>query len=201
MVYLTDDEVRIKLYEKNYDVVIFNYTPMTCSIADRVFRESKTHEQKDIRSVAMLALVEGVHQIKSDRDKPGMFLRMKIKGAVINFVMRDHMIHCPYGNKLSWREQYAEDVVGGDSLTGQGGYSNIPKEMWAPFDSQECLTVENLLLGTKYLSDLEKDIIKMRIDGETLQEIAKKCRMPFSQVQRILTATKSRVVKILDGVI
>lgn len=195
MTYLTDDEVRVYLAEKKYDLVIYNYTNLCCSIADRIARKCWSHEWKDIRSVAMLALIEAVNNLK-DHSNPRQFLRIRIKGAVLDFVMRDNTVYTPYNTEQMKKEMYVEDVQSETSL--MQGVGVIPKEMWAKFDPTNKST-ENLLFENKLLSDLEKKVLKLRIDGYNLDEISYRCKLSQTMVQGILTGTKSRVIKILNG--
>lgn len=190
--YLTDDEVRVKLYEGKFEEVILNYVPMACYFADKYFRRSTTHEQKDIRSVALLALIESMPKLVAHPNPRG-FLTLKIRGAVVNFVTRDHTIvpdQKDVYHLAKW--VYLEDV----DASGNEENLSIPKELWAPFDYQH-KDVTQKIFDSKYLSDLEKEIIGYRIDGYIIEEISKKCKLSTAYVQRVIIGVQSRVEKIL----
>lgn len=187
--YLTDQQVKDKLFEGDLQAVILNYMDFANYLADRVARRSITHEHKDIRSVAILAMIEGVHLLKG-HDNPGGFLRLKIKGAVINYVRRQHTIYVPEGRKIDYKMEYLEDV--------RDEKETLPKEFGEDFDSVGEL-IEKEVTESFLLSPIERTIIKMRIEGSTIEDISEKTGLLWIQVQRILQGTKDRVVKILNG--
>ena len=189
--YLTDQQVRDKLHEGELDVVIVNYIPFASYLADRISRKCTTHEQSDLRGEAYLALVVGVNKLVGHPNPKG-FLTDLIRGHLINHVTRSYLIKRPEKEKRLEGIHYIEDV------TGESDDDQIlPKEYWAPFDSGETET-ENLT-GSFLFSEIEKKILKLKIDGYTLEEIAAKCQMPYVQVNRIVHGTRSRVTKILRG--
>lgn len=67
------------------------YIPLAKSIANKVGREYRYHDQEDLESVAMLALVEAVAGINPDYDPAEVvsFLRVSIDGKVRNYISRD----------------------------------------------------------------------------------------------------------------
>lgn len=187
--YLTDQQVIDKLHEGETTIVILNYIDFASYIADRTARRCTTHERSDIRAEAYLALVEGVSNLKG-HPNPRAFLREKIRGAVINFVRRKHTI-----TKSDHTERLTPWVIVEESDFEED--IKVPPNMWAPFDRGELQ--ENDLIENFLLSEIERKLIKLKIDGYTHEEIASLCQMPYSQIQRILQGTKSRVVKILNG--
>ena len=187
--YLTDDEVKIKLHEREFQTVALNYVNLACYIADRYARRSMTHEKEDIRSVALLTMVEAVYRL-SGHPNPMAFLRVRIKGAVINYCVRDNTIYRPQGTERAEKWLYLEDVPGDKEDL------SLPKEYWSPFDPDERL-VRARIFDSILLSVLEKEMITLRLEGLTIEEIAVLCQRPWVQVQRIIAGVKVRVENIL----
>lgn len=193
MSYLTDQQVKDKLHEGEVDAVILNYLDFARYLADLMANKSMTHERDDLRAEAYLVLVVSVNKLKG-HPNPGGFLREAIRGRLKDTVLRDHLVYRPYGSKDHLEKWlYVEDV----SDTEDEGES-IPKEVQVPFHA-EGVEQELNIMSSILLSEIEKKVIKFKIDGFTLQEIAIKCKLPYVQTQRILQGTKSRVQKILHG--
>lgn len=190
--YLTDKQVIDKLYEGEYEAVIFNYMNMAFYIADRVARRSWTHETKDIRGEALLALVEGVYLLRG-HDNPRAFLRLKIHGAVINYVQRQHTVYTPQGKEVHSKWAYLEDIEQEWSNS-----ASIPKECQEPFDKQGDILANDMIDGV-FFSDLEKKVLRMKIEGLTIEEIALECKFSYSAIQRMIKDMRNRVVDVLNG--
>lgn len=189
--YLTDKQVIDKLYECDVEPVIINYVNFALYIAKKVSRNSWSHEAKDIRCEAILALVEGVEIMKGKvNTHPKAFLAKKIRGAVLNYVMREHTIYTPQGREVGEKDRYVEDI--------EQDIDEIPHQFWEHFDKEGTL-IANSLCGSFLFSSVEKQILKLKIDGWTLEEIALELRMPYVQIQRILQGTRNRVEGIIDG--
>lgn len=188
--YLTDQQVIAKLHEGEIEAVIINYMPFASYLADRMSYRCFTHERSDLKGEAYLALVAGVNRLVGHPNPKG-FLTEVIRGHLINIVKRSYLIKRPDDAKRLEQWMYLEDV--GD----EAEESSIPKEFWAPFDQGQT-ELENLI-GNCLFSELEKRILKLKIDGYTIEEIALQCQLPYVQTHRILQGTKSRVVKILKG--
>lgn len=192
--YLTDQQVKDKLCEGEVEVVIVNYMPFASYLADRVARRCYTHDASDIKGEAYLALVVGVSRLLGHPNPRG-FLTDLIRGHLINYVSRSHLIKRPDKEKRLEQWIYDEDVRGGNNE--EESESTIPKELWEPFDRTEI--EEHALTESILFSEIERKMLKLKIDGYTIEEIAKICQMPYVQTQRILFGTKSRVLKILKG--
>ena len=199
MEYLTDEQVKNKLNEGEIDAVIINYLPFANYLADRLASRCFTHEREDIRGEACIALVSGVVLLRGHPNPRG-FLREKIRGHILNFVKRSNLIKTPDGEP-NMTNAFPDCTIFDDERSNdddmQGGSRAVPKQCWSPFD-RGMGEVSNLVESYLF-SDIEKKILKRKIDGHTLEEIAIECQMPYVQIQRILQGTKSRVVKILDG--
>lgn len=66
------------------------YIPLAKSIANAVGRKYKYHDQEDLESVAMLALVEAVQSATSDHEGGVVeYLKSHIRGTLLNYLNRD----------------------------------------------------------------------------------------------------------------
>ena len=191
MSYLTDQQVRDKLHEGEIEAVILNYIPFASYLADRMSSKCVTHERSDLRGEAYLALVSSMSKLIGHPNPRG-FLTQAIKGHLINYVLRSYLIKRPDKEKRLDGVQYIEDV------TSEFEEDQIlPREYWAPFDHGE--TERENLVGSFLFSEIEKKALKLKIDGYTIEEIAKLCQIPYVQMNRIIHGTRSRVEKILRG--
>jgi len=198
MRYLTDDEVREKIKNKEFNEVIENYMHIAYYIAYKIASRNYNREQKEIYAVAALAVVEGVHRI-NEHEEPFKFMHKTIKGTLLKFVKRAHLVVIPdYVPDPSF-VQYMEEVVGrnedeeGNETPGQAmnwGFVSEPDNF---------SFIKDGLVNHKFILPLEKEIILYRLDGYTIEEIAKKIKMAPVAVQRTIERMKDKVCSILDG--
>lgn len=192
MNYLTDQQVKDKLHEEEYNAVILNYLDFARYLADRMANKCMTHEREDLRAEAFLVLTVSVNKLKG-HPNPGGFIREAIKGRLKDTVLRDYLVYRPYGSKDHMEQWiYLEDIPHEESELA------VPKECQAPARPEGYIEEQNIM-DSVLLSEIEKKVIKLKIDGFTLQEIAIQCKMPYVQIQRILQGTRSRVHEILHG--
>jgi DNA-directed RNA polymerase specialized sigma24 family protein len=198
--YLTDKQVIDKIQEGELEIVILNYIPFANYLADRVSQRSFTHERVDIRGEAYVALIAGVNVLKG-HPNPRAFLREKIKGHIINFVKRSHLIKTPDGEDLMYNpfdcDVFDSEFGCDDNEESVSANRGTPKQCWD--EKHEDTIVRDDLVSNFLFSDIEKKIIQMRVDGYTLEEVSVECKIPYVQIHRILQGMKNRVVKVLDG--
>lgn len=87
------------------------YIPLAKSIANAVGRKYKYHDQEDLESVAMLALVEAVRDINPNYSSAEAvaFMRTSIEGKLKNYITRDAYGEDPSDCDGAWFMETIED--------------------------------------------------------------------------------------------
>lgn len=87
------------------------YIPLAKSIANAVGRKYKYHDQEDLESVAMLALVEAVAKIKEEYSPAEVveYLKIRVTGSVKDYITRDAYGEDPSDCDGAWFMETTED--------------------------------------------------------------------------------------------
>lgn len=186
MTYLTDDEVREKFKQQDYEPIIMNYLPLARYIAARTYSRNYTHDPGDIYGEAYLALVEGVRRINGHKS-PFKFMFKTIRGALLNYVLRSHTIKRPDGKERLEPWLYTEE--------GDETFFQIP-ELLTDFNMQ----LEKELIKHPFITPVERILLRLTLDGYTREEIATICRYSPAMVQRSIENMRTKVRSILYGV-
>lgn len=199
-VYLTDEEVRNLLSIQDYESVILNYLHIASFLAYKVASRNYNREHQELYAVAQHAVVEGVHRMGSDHPEPFRFIHKTVSGSLKKFCKRAHLVVIPdYAPDPSF-VQYMEEIVGASESTEDGDEAvgvQINHGFYSDPDYKKI--AEDELISHKFILPVERDILIRRLEGKTIEEVARECRLSPVNVQRTLERMKSKVYSILNG--
>lgn len=197
-IYLTDQQVREHIRLEEFNVVIENYMHIASFLAYKVTMRNYNREHQELYAVAMHAIVEGVHRMGPDHPEPFRYIHKTVSGTLKKFCKRAHLVTIPdYAPDPSF-VQYMEEAVAG---TSDSEDEDVGTQMTygTHSDPNYKALAQNDLINHKFILPVEKDIIKHRLDGRTIEEIGVLCKMSTVSVQRTLDRMKAKVFSILYG--
>ena len=197
-VYLTDEEVRQLISIQDYDSVILNYLHIASFLAYKVASRNYNREHQELYAVAQHAVVEGVHRMGSEHPEPFRYIHKTVSGSLKKFCKRAHLVVIPdYAPDPSF-VQYMEEAVAGSSDSED---EDIGAQLTygTHSDPDYKKIAEDELIGHKFILPIEKEILIRRLEGKTIEEVAKECKLSAVNVQRTLERMKSKVYSMLNG--
>lgn len=197
-VYLSDEEVRQLISIQDYEAVILNYLHIASFLAYKVATRNYNREHQELYAVAQHAVVEGVHRMGCDHPEPFRYIHKTVSGSLKKFCKRAHLVVIPdYAPDPSF-VQYMEEAVAGSSDTED---EDVGTQLTygTHSDPDYKKIAEDELIDHKFILPVEKDILIRRLEGKTIEEVAKECNMSPVNVQRTLERMKAKVCSILNG--
>lgn len=152
------------------------YMPLAKSIAYRVAPEY--HDKEELESVALLALVEVVNENNHDEAQVVEHIRLRVRGAVINYLNRD-MSHL--GHELAMPDD--------DSLDYLNAYDPHKEQDEMPQKVRDAI---------KKLEPIDQRLVKMHYyENMTHQEIADQLGVERSTITKKLQRVTGALRDIL----
>lgn len=137
------------------------------SIANSIYINNKLFSKEDLIQVGFLALCRSGHKYDETRGKVSTFITHCVRNDMIKFIK---------SNKLQSDLIYTEN----SNLS----YNNNSK--------LSCIDHYDICCAK---TEVEKDIVQMKINGETNKKIAAKLNISPNKVSKILAAMKIRMEK------
>jgi RNA polymerase sigma factor (sigma-70 family) len=137
------------------------------SIANSIYINNKLFSKEDLIQVGFLALCKSGHKYDEARGKVSTFITHCVRNDMIKFIK---------SNRLQSDLIYTENS--NLSYNNNSGLS--------------CLDHEDICCAK---TEVEKDILKMKINGETNKNIAAKLNISPNRVSKIISAMRSRMDK------
>jgi len=136
-------------------------------IANSMYIENKLFTREDLIQVGFLALCKSGHKYDENRGKISTFITHCVRNDIIKFIK---------SNKLQ------NDLIYNQNLN-------------LSYDSEselKCIDYYDLCCAQ---TDIEKEIVEMKIKGHTNKKIGEKLKMSPTKVSKTITAMKSRMDK------
>lgn len=137
------------------------------SIANSIYIKNKVFSKEDLIQVGFLALCKSGHKYDESRGKISTFITHCVRNDMLKFIR---------SNKLQSELLYSENI----NLS----YSND--------DDINCLDYNDICNAR---SDIEKKILKMKIEGETNKNIGIELNISPNKVSKIISLMRSRTDK------
>ena len=137
------------------------------SIANSIYMKNKLFSKEDLIQVGFLSLCKSGHKYDETRGKVSTFITHCVRNDMIKFIK---------SNKIQGELLY----TGNYNMS----YSSDPDLSCLDYKDICCVKTE-----------LEKEIVDMKISGETNKNIASKLNISPNKVSKIITAMKSRMDK------
>lgn len=137
------------------------------SIANSIYIKNKLFTKDDLIQVGFLALCKSGHKYDETRGKVSTFITHCVRNDMLKFIK---------SNKLQGELLYSENR----NLS----YNNNLDLMCLDYNDICCARTE-----------LEKNIVRLKIDGETNKSIAAKLNISLNKVSKIISLMKARIEK------
>lgn len=151
----------------NVEQMIEDNKKLVYKIANSIYIKNKLFSKDDLIQVGFLALCKSGHKYDETRGKVSTFITHCVRNDMIKFIK---------SNKLQSDLLYTEN----QNLS----YSNN--------HNLSCLDYNDICCAK---TDIEKEIVKMKIDGETNKKIAETLDISPNRVSKILSSMKTRMEK------
>lgn len=184
---------------------VCEYIPTAKTIAH--FRARLYPEKaQDIYGVAFLALVEAIHMVseRGECDNLEKFVKSRVRWGIQRFLARDHLIRVP---RDAWRKmmQSLDDLDDAERLRRGKELSTLFLAFQPEFLSQVVVDTRpkpliyesaslNEILSLLALSPREATVIRLRMNGYTLQEIGEALSCTHANIIYILKKIGKRYI-------
>lgn len=151
----------------NVEQMIEDNKRLVYSIANSIYIKNKLFSKEDLIQVGFLALCKSGHKYDETRGQVSTFITHCVRNDMIKFIK---------SNKMQGELLY----TGNSNMS----YNNDPHLACIDYNDICCVK-----------TDLEKEIVDMKISGETNKKIASKLNISPNKVSKIITTMKSRMDK------
>lgn len=151
----------------NVEQMIEENKKLVYKIANSIYIKNKLFSKDDLIQVGFLALCKSGHKYDETRGKVSTFITHCVRNDMIKFIK---------SNKLQSDLLYTEN----QNLS----YSNN--------HNLSCLDYNDICCAK---TDIEQEIVKMKINGETNKKIAETLDISPNRVSKILSSMKTRMEK------
>lgn len=151
----------------NVEQMIEDNKKLVYSIANSIYINNKLFSKEDLIQVGFLALCKSGHKYDETRGKVSTFITHCVRNDMIKFIK---------SNKLQ-----------GDLL-----YTDNYNMSYNTNGNMSCLDYNDICCAK---TDLEKQIVDMKISGETNKNIAAILNISPNKVSKIITTMKARMDK------
>jgi RNA polymerase sigma factor (sigma-70 family) len=134
------------------------------SIANSIYRENKLFSKEDLIQVGFLALCKSGHKYDETRGKVSTFITHCVRNDMLKFIK---------SNKIQGELLYSEN-------------RNLSYEN----EDLSCLDYNNFFCAK---TELERNILKLKINGDTNKSIASKLDITPNKVSKLLCTMKNRM--------
>lgn len=196
---LYDDISILELVRKgdidSYEYLIRKYRSLVQAKARQYFLVGA--EKEDIFQEGMIGLYKAIRDFKSDKQSSfKSFAELCIKRQIITAIKTaSRQKHTPLNSYISLDKPIYDDDSGHTLI------DKLPSEVMDPItlliDREKAIDIE--LKMSEILSELEKTVLALYIDGETYQEISLKLNTHVKSVDNALQRTKKKLGKYLDN--
>jgi len=150
--------------DSNVEKMIEDNKRLVYSIANSMYRENKLFSKDDLIQVGFLALCKSGHKYDETRGKVSTFITHCVRNDILKFIK---------SNKMQGELLYSEN-------------KNLSYEN----EELSCLDYNNFFC-TK--TDLERKIVKLKINGATNKKVALELETTPNKISRILRIMKKRM--------
>ena len=202
---LTDRELEICINKLRRDndqesaqKIIMHHRSVAYKCAGTIQKRHPQQRGDDIKSAAMLGLVQGVKWVAEGRvqhpDGVTAYLASCCYSAISNFIEFDRVIRIPHASYTNLKKDTPQEELPGVQVTllsqigrdnrNHADEINIPHPATPSVAEPKALTKE--LMQRICFSDQDWDTLTMRMDGRTYDEIAVHLKCTKGYVQKII---------------
>ena len=134
------------------------------SIANRMYRENKLFSKDDLIQIGFLALCKNGHKYDEARGKVSTFITHCVRNDILKFIK---------SNRIQGELLFSEN-------------KNLSYEN----EDLSCLDYNNFFCAK---TELEKNILKLKINGDTNKSVAAKLGTTPNKVSKLLSIMKNRM--------
>jgi len=151
----------------------------------------------DITSAAILGLVTAAELIKNGEataDNPKAYVRDHVRRNIIDTIVRRRTVHMSRSTYTRHKDDNTLEIIYDGTSKDRSVIDNLPAN-----DPLYCIDTMDDFLQELQFSDSEMNVLKLRMEGKTVREVAECLTIEKSMVSLIIKAMKRRWKKWLRG--
>lgn len=155
----------------NVEQMIEDNKKLVYKIANSIYIKNKLFSKEDLIQVGFLALCKSGHKYDETRGQVSTFITHCVRNDMIKFIKSNKL-----QSDLLYTDSHSMSYSNGNNLA--------------------CLDYNDICCAK---TDTEKQIVKMKIGGETNKSIAETLNISPNRVSKILSSMKARMDRRKDG--